>query len=102
MEILEMASTKMAAAFGIITLAMCGTATAQEASSTVLSGVSPIPSDAQKRFCYYAGLAYSPDAYLPLAGSSKTVLLQCVKGGDKNTNEIYVWVVRSDVVATPR
>ena len=97
-----MSSTKTATVVGIITFAMCGTALAQEASSTVLSGVSPIPSDAEKRFCYYAGLAYSPDAYLPLTGSAKTVLLQCIKSGDKSTNEIYVWVVRSDVVATPR
>jgi len=29
-------------------------------------GVSPIPQGAEERFCYYAGLAYSPDAIVSL------------------------------------
>ena len=52
-------------AAGLAIFSMCGTGLAQE-SPTILSGVSPIPSDAQARFCYYAGLAYSPNSYLAI------------------------------------
>ena len=57
--------------------------------------VSPIPDDAEQRFCYYAGLAYSLDASMTLAvpdrrqGSTATQQRQfvCSQGEDR-----LVWV----------
>ena len=60
------------------------------AQSTFLSA-SPIPEDAEKRFCYYEGLAYSLSAFIVRAGSNQTTessgnreeaLLQCVSRDD--------------------
>ncbi len=55
------------------------------AQSSVLS-VSPIPDDAQKRFCYYEGLAYSSQSLLTVdvpfrresAEATQKRLLKCV------------------------
>ena len=55
------------------------------AQSSILS-VSPIPDDAQKRFCYYEGLAYSSQSLLTVdvpfrresAEATQKRLLKCV------------------------
>jgi hypothetical protein len=55
------------------------------AQSTMLS-VSPIPDDAQKRFCYYEGLAYSSQSLLTVdvpfrresAEATQKRLMKCV------------------------
>ena len=55
------------------------------AQSSILS-VSPIPDDAEKRFCYYGGLAYSSEALLTVdvpfrresAEAVQKRLLKCV------------------------
>lgn len=71
------------------------------AQSTFLSA-SPVPDDAEKRFCYYEGLAYSQSSFIVLAGSNQTTessgnreeaLLQCVKGDDGT----LVWAVASNM-----
>ena len=100
---------------------------AQE-TSTVLSGVSPIPEGATNDFCYYNGLAYSPNSYLPIrfptqdvvsvrgtgeqlvtAESNpdvRTILLQCVDaeavGRTECTAGGMAWAVRQNVAVSPR
>ena len=73
--------------------------------STLVVG-SPIPADAEKRFCYYAGRAYSRLAYITVGNASserrldnENRLLQCVR--DNATGEL-VWDVRNQVQAVPR
>lgn len=44
---------------------------AAQAQSTLLTA-SPIPDDAERRFCYYAGLAYSVDSYILIGGTQVT------------------------------
>ncbi|WP_299356537.1 hypothetical protein [uncultured Shimia sp.] len=65
-------------------------ATIVEAQSGALIA-SPIPDNAEQRFCYYAGLAYSADAYVLLTGNNTVTdtvrdveerLLRCKKGED--------------------
>lgn len=52
---------------------------------------SPIPDNAETRFCYYAGLAYSENSYVVLTGSNTVTdttrnveerLLRCIKRDD--------------------
>lgn len=71
------------------------------AQSQTLSA-SPIPDDAENRFCYYAGLVYSKQSYIVIAGdntvTSKSVetqqrLLECVSGDDGSLH----WVARSKI-----
>ena len=66
-----MAKKRFVTAVSLAVFSMCGASIAQE-SPTMFSGVSPIPNDAQERFCYYAGLAYSPNSYLPITIPSRT------------------------------
>lgn len=54
-----MGHAKLTTAF----LLSCAATVAGAQNSSVLS-VSPIPDEAEERFCYYAGLAYSPMALL--------------------------------------
>jgi hypothetical protein len=72
-----------------------------EAQSQTLS-VSPIPDGVESRFCYYAGLAYSPQSYILVTGSNSVTttsnevqerLLQCVASDDGPLH----WVGRSKV-----
>ena len=70
----------------LIAAALVGTSgSATLAQSTMLS-VSPIPDDAEKRFCYYDGLAYSSQSLLTVdvpfrrdsAEATQKRLLKCV------------------------
>ncbi len=45
----------------------------QAPAQTLVSGASPIPEDAETRFCYYDGRAYSRNAYIVVSGSSRHV-----------------------------
>ncbi len=60
-------------------------------AQSALMAASPIPENAEKRFCYYAGLAYSVDAFVLMTGNntvtnttrkSEERLLRCHKGDD--------------------
>jgi len=60
------------------------------AQSTLLAA-SPVPENAEKRFCYYAGLTYSENAFILMTGSNTVTettrnteerLLRCHKGDD--------------------
>ena len=60
-------------------------------AQTGLLSASPIPQGAEMKFCYYAGLAYSQNAFVLLAGSNTVTtntriqeerLLQCTMGED--------------------
>lgn len=66
-----------------------------------LIGPSPIPEGAEKRFCYYAGLAYSEESYILLSGPTEEVegsavnaqrLLECINDGDRMR-----WIGRSSI-----
>lgn len=72
-------------------------------SQTTQYRAAPIPRDAEKRFCYYNGLAYSKNAYIRLSVKSpdsfsetdtKERLLRCVKDGDG----YFSWVPESAIV----
>jgi len=76
-------------------------ALAAPAQSQTLS-VSPIPDGVENRFCYYAGLAYSPQSYIIITGSNSVTttsnevqerLLQCVASDEGPLH----WVGRSKV-----
>ncbi|WP_170329358.1 hypothetical protein [Ruegeria arenilitoris] len=63
----------------------------QAPAQQMLSTASPIPEGAEKRFCYYDGMAYSQDAFVLLTGDNtvtETVstiqerLLRCHREGD--------------------
>ncbi|MDV7144293.1 hypothetical protein R3X27_16535 [Tropicimonas sp. TH_r6] len=41
-------------------------------AQTALLTASPIPEGAESRFCYYAGLAYSKNAYLLIGGNNQS------------------------------
>ncbi len=67
----------------------------QAAAQQMLSTASPIPDGAEKRFCYYEGMAYSENAFILLVGSNtvtETVstreerLLRCYRAEDGNLN----------------
>lgn len=74
----------------LLPTALIACATIAEAE-TAMFVASPIPENAENRFCYYAGLAYSADAFVLMTGSNtvtETVrdveerLLRCEKGDD--------------------
>ncbi|SHI70656.1 hypothetical protein SAMN05444000_102280 [Shimia gijangensis] len=76
--------------YALLSAAFIISATIVEAQSGVLVA-SPIPDNAEQRFCYYSGLAYSADAYVLLTGNNtvtETVrdveerLLRCKKDDD--------------------
>ena len=52
---------------GLILLLVCGS-TQVSAQSSLLTA-SPIPDNAETRFCYYASLAYSKNSYVLLTGT---------------------------------
>ncbi len=71
-------------------------ATSSFAESRIFAG-SPIPDNAENRFCYFAGLAYSENAFILLTGtnpanlnvsqaasSTRERLQRCVRGDDGN------------------
>lgn len=71
------------------------------AQSQTLS-VSPIPDDAENRFCYYAGLAYSIQSYIVISGRNTVTntsndiqerLLECISADDGSLK----WVGRSKI-----
>ena len=73
------------------------------AQSQTLS-VSPIPDGVENRFCYYAGLAYSPQSYIIITGNNSVTatsseiqerLLECVAADDGSLH----WVGRSKIRA---
>ena len=75
-----------------IGLAFAMLATQAPAQQT-LSLASPIPDGAETRFCYYKGLAYSPDSFIVIFGDNTVTetintreerLLRCVSS-DKGT-----------------
>lgn len=101
-------------------------ALAQDITS-VLAGVSPIPEGAKNDYCYYNGLAYSSNSYLPVrfptqeklsvagaVGQSveaegadvRVILLQCVDaeavGRDECSAGGMAWAVRQNVAISPR
>jgi hypothetical protein len=60
-------------------------------AQSVLMAASPIPDNAETRFCYYAGLAYSENAFVLMTGSNTVTettrnteerLLRCNKGDE--------------------
>lgn len=53
----------------IILAAVLGGLALPAGAQTTLLTASPIPDDAEKRFCYYGGLAYSVNAYILVGGS---------------------------------
>ncbi|MEM6657472.1 MAG: hypothetical protein AAF625_05245, partial [Pseudomonadota bacterium] len=42
----------------------------QTPAQQMLSTASPIPDGAEKRFCYYEGMAYSEDAFVLMVGDN--------------------------------
>ena len=101
-------------------------AMAQDVTS-VLVGVSPIPEGAKEDYCYYNGLAYSPNSYLPITiptqerllvataggqaveaegGDVRIILMQCVDaeavGRDECSSAGMAWAVRQNVAVSPR
>ena len=111
----------------LIGLTVAATGALAQDPATVLSGVSPIPEGAKNDYCYYGGLAYSPNSYLPVSfptqeklsvsgTSSQTVeakgsnvrviLLQCVDAEAVGRNECssggMAWAVRQNVAVSPR
>ncbi|MHA3977277.1 hypothetical protein ACW9UR_06275 [Halovulum sp. GXIMD14794] len=81
---------------GLLTAGALGAQTTPE-----IIGPSPIPDDAEGRFCYYAGLAYSEKAYILLTGPTEEVegsartaqrLLECIMEGDRMR-----WIGRSTI-----
>lgn len=75
-----------------VMLALPTTVSAQSA----LLAASPIPENAEKRFCYYNGLAFSENAFVLMTGSNTVTtttliteerLLRC----DKNDDGSLTW-----------
>ena len=73
-----------------LTAAFALAASSALAQSMQLS-TSPIPDNAEMRFCYYEGLAYSENSYIVLTGSNTVTdttrnveerLLRCIKRDD--------------------
>ena len=70
----------------LIAAALVGTSGNATLAQTTMLSVSPIPDDAEKRFCYYGGLAYSSQALLTVdvpfrrdsAEATQKRLLKCV------------------------
>lgn len=64
---------------------------ASASAQSTLFAASPIPENAEKRFCYYAGLTYSENAFVLITGSNTVTaviqkteerLLRCHKDDD--------------------
>ena len=83
-------------------LALPGAPAAAQESALIVA--SPIPAEAEKRFCYYEGRAYSRQAYITVGAqsaqrlSNENRLLQCVR--DDASGDL-VWAVRNQVQAVP-
>jgi hypothetical protein len=124
-----MSLKQLAMVIGIAAVGYSGLALAQQESAMVLPGVSPIPSDAHQKFCYYAGQAYSPNSYLAVSVPTRapaatttvtgtqtgaavettlgqTILLQCVTAEAAARDECpgggMAWAVRQSVAVSPR
>lgn len=118
-------SVKLTAILAGLAFSVSG-AMAQDVTS-VLAGVSPIPEGAKEDYCYYNGLAYSPNSYLPITiptrekllvaaaggqaveaegGDVRVILMQCVDaeavGRDECSSGGMAWAVRQNVAVSPR
>ena len=76
----------VAACFGPALLGLSSPASAQ----SVLIAASPIPEGAEKRFCYYNGLAFSENAFVLMTGSNT------VTETTRNTEERLLRCHKSD------
>ena len=66
----------------LLALAACCLALPAAAQTSLLTA-SPIPEGAESKFCYYAGMAYSPKSVIIIGGNNERA--QSVSGGALNS-----------------